>query len=68
MLTWFSALAKAPAVDVTAVLVGGALITAVLESTVRGAPMPDLMGTALVVIGIGVAVAVSATRLGPDIP
>ena len=50
--TWFAALARAPAVDVTAVLVGGALITAFLESGVRGAAIPSLAGVGLVLVGV----------------
>jgi drug/metabolite transporter (DMT)-like permease len=50
--TWFAALARAPAVDVTAVLVGGALITASLEAGIRGAPIPSLSGVALVLAGV----------------
>jgi drug/metabolite transporter (DMT)-like permease len=50
--TWFAALARAPAVDVTAVLVGGALITALLEAGIRGAPIPSFSGVALVLTGV----------------
>jgi drug/metabolite transporter (DMT)-like permease len=50
--TWFAALARAPAVDVTAVLVGGALITAFLETGVRGAAIPSLAGVGLVLVGV----------------
>lgn len=50
--TWFAALARAPAVDVTAVLVGGALITAFLEAGVRGATLPSMAGVGLVSMGI----------------
>jgi hypothetical protein len=60
VLTWLAALSLAPAVDVTAVLVGGALITALLQTAVDGAPLPDATGLAL--LGIGVAVAVVAGR------
>lgn len=49
---WFAALARAPAVDVTAVLVGGALITAALESGIRGATIPSLTGVGLVLVGV----------------
>lgn len=55
VLTWFAALSMAPAVDVTAVLVGGALITALLQTTIQGAPMPDVSG--VVLVGAGVALA-----------
>ncbi len=50
--TWFAALARAPAVDVTAVLVGGALITALLETGIRGGAVPSLTGVALVLAGV----------------
>lgn len=50
--TWFAALARAQAVDVTAVLVGGALITAFLESGVRGATLPSMAGVGLVLLGV----------------
>ena len=50
--TWFAALARAQAVDVTAVLVGGAIITALLELGVRGAQLPPALGLALVGFGV----------------
>lgn len=53
--TWYAALSRAPAVDVTAVLVGGAIITGLLESGVRGAAFPPAIG--LVLIGAGVLLA-----------
>ena len=56
--TWYSALARAQAVDVTAVLVGGALITAFLNVGVRGLAMPPVAG--LVLVGSGVALAMLA--------
>jgi drug/metabolite transporter (DMT)-like permease len=59
--TWFAALARAQAVDVTAVLVGGALITAILNTGIRGVPLPSLSGVALVAVGIGL-IAMSAWR------
>jgi drug/metabolite transporter (DMT)-like permease len=60
--TWFAALAHAQAVDVTAVLVAGALVTALLDAVIRGAPLaPD--ATALALIGLGTAaIAVRAHR------
>ena len=51
--SWFLALARAPAVDVTALLVAGALITAVLRTTLDGIPLPEPGG--LVLVGLGVA-------------
>jgi drug/metabolite transporter (DMT)-like permease len=50
--TWFAALARAHAVDVTAVLVGGALITALLDTGIRGAALPSLPGMALIFSGV----------------
>jgi drug/metabolite transporter (DMT)-like permease len=51
--TWFAALARAPAVDVTAVLVAGAIITALLSAIKTGAALPasELLGMALVAAG-----------------
>lgn len=54
--TWFFALARAQAVDVTAVLVGGAIITALLESGIRGVTSPAPLGLVLVAIGVVIAV------------
>ena len=48
--TWYAALARAQAVDVTAVLVFGAVVTAVLSRAADGAPF-DLVGVALVTVG-----------------
>jgi len=50
--TWFAALSRAPAVDVTAVLVIGAVITALLAATVNGQPLvPELGWVGLVLVG-----------------
>lgn len=62
VLTWFAALSRAPAVDVTAVLVGGALITAVLQTAVRGVALPDPLALALVAIGVAVTFAAAWMR------
>jgi drug/metabolite transporter (DMT)-like permease len=60
--TWFAALSRAPAVDVTAVLVIGAVITALLAAAVNGKPLvPELGWVALVLAGT-VLVAVPAWR------
>jgi drug/metabolite transporter (DMT)-like permease len=53
--TWFSALSRAPAVDITAILVGGAIITGLLESGVRDVAFPPALG--LILIGVGVLLA-----------
>ena len=59
--TWFAALARAPAVDVTAVLVAGALVTALLDAAVRGIALaPD--APALLLIGLGTAVIAGRAR------
>lgn len=50
--SWYSALARAQAVDVTAVLVGGALITGSLRAMVDGAAWPVPLGSLLVLAGI----------------
>lgn len=55
VVTWFAALARAHAVDVTAVLVFGAIVTSVLKAGVDGVVLRPL---ALALIGAGVAVAV----------
>ena len=59
VLTWFAALSKAAAVDVTAVLVGGAVITALLQSAVRGAALPNPLGLALLAAGAALAGVIS---------
>lgn len=60
---WYSALARAQAVDVTAILVGGALITAMLNVGVRGLAMPPVAG--LILVGCGVGLALVAIRRHP---
>ena len=58
--TWYAALARAQAVDVTAVLVFGAVVTAVIARVADGAAV-DPVGIALVTAG-AVLIAVSAFR------
>jgi drug/metabolite transporter (DMT)-like permease len=58
--TWYAALARAQAVDVTAVLVFGAAVTALLAGVVDGAAV-SIAGVALVTLGAGI-VAVLAVR------
>jgi drug/metabolite transporter (DMT)-like permease len=48
--TWYAALARAQAIDVTAVLVFGAVVTALLSGAADGAPI-STVGTLLVAIG-----------------
>ena len=49
--TWYSALARAQAIDVTAVLVAGAIVTAVLDAGVRDVAPPPTLGVILVASG-----------------
>ncbi|HSK22191.1 MAG TPA: DMT family transporter [Egicoccus sp.] len=61
--TWLAALSRAPAVDVTAVLVGGAVLTALIDAargTVVLAPLAP--GLLLLLVGVGLAVAGSLRR------
>lgn len=59
---WYRALAAAPATDVTAVLVAGAVVTAVLNTGLRGVPVTiDAVGYLVVLAGV-VMVAVSSAR------
>jgi drug/metabolite transporter (DMT)-like permease len=61
--TWFAALARAQAIDVTAVLVFGALVTAILSGVIDGAAI-GVGGTVLVALGSGV-IAWAALRRPP---
>lgn len=62
--TWYAALQRAPAVDVTAVLVFGAVVTALLSGVADGAPV-DGIGLGLVTAGAAlVAVAAARARRG----
>lgn len=63
--SWYAALARAPAIDVTAVLVFGQVVTAGLSSTLTGADLgADLAGLGVITLGV-VAVATRAwPRLG----
>jgi drug/metabolite transporter (DMT)-like permease len=54
--SWYAALARAQAVDVTAVLVAGALITALLRFGVQGTALPSGLGLGLVAAGVAIAV------------
>jgi drug/metabolite transporter (DMT)-like permease len=60
--TWYAALARAQAVDVTAVLVGGALITGLLETGLRGAALPSGSGVVLIAIGVVLVIAAGWRR------
>lgn len=61
VLTWFAALSRAPAIDVTAVLVAGAVITAMLRTTVGDIGLASPVGPALLLIGV-VMVSVTSWR------
>jgi drug/metabolite transporter (DMT)-like permease len=52
--TWYQALARAQAIDVTAVLVFGAVVTAVLSGAADGVSI-DVTGTILVTVGTALA-------------
>lgn len=60
--TWYAALALAPAVDVTAVLVVGSVITTALATAVQGAPLAPQLGWVLVILAGGALVAVPMWR------
>ena len=69
--SWYAALARAQAIDVTAVLVGGALITASLQLAVRGVSLPSSIGLGLVTAGVVLVIALNLRRprgLIPDTP
>ena len=58
--SWYGALARAQAVDVTAVLVFGAVITAALETGIRGVALPSVAGLVMVTAGAALAVLAAA--------
>jgi drug/metabolite transporter (DMT)-like permease len=60
--TWYAALARAQAVDVTAVLVAGALITGFLETGLRGAALPSGTGALLIASGVVLFIAAGWRR------
>lgn len=63
--TWYAALARAQAVDVTAVLVVGAVVTAALEAAVDGVSVgPDLVGLGLLAAGAVVVASTPERRRG----
>jgi uncharacterized membrane protein len=59
--TWCLALSRAQAVDVSAVLVIGALVTAALRTGFAGVAAPDPVGLALIALG-GVAAVLAMVR------
>ena len=55
--TWMTALARARALDVTSILVGGALVTALLQAAAGSASLaPHVFGLALIALGTAVVV------------
>ena len=55
--TWMTALARARALDVTSILVGGALVTALLQAAAGSASLaPHVVGLALIALGTAVVV------------
>jgi drug/metabolite transporter (DMT)-like permease len=58
---WYAALARAQAIDVTAVLVFGAVVTALLAGAADGTPV-SAVGTALVAAGAGMIAFVALRR------
>ena len=59
--TWYLALSRAQAVDVTAVLVLGALVTAALRTGITGVPAPSALGLVLMSAG-GIAAVAAMLR------
>jgi drug/metabolite transporter (DMT)-like permease len=59
---WFSALALAPAVDVTAVLVVAVAVTGVVNAAVNGTAIAGNTRTGIIVVLIGAVLAVVAAR------
>ncbi len=60
---WYAALARAFAVDVTAVLVLGAVVTGVLDSGFRGVPLTaDSFGYVLIALGVAAVAARALPR------
>jgi drug/metabolite transporter (DMT)-like permease len=63
--TWYAALARAQAIDVTAVLVFGAFVTAALSGAIDGKAV-NATGMALVAAGAVVAAAAALRRPAPE--
>jgi len=64
---WYAALARAQAVDVTAVLVLGAVVTALLDATVKGRELAS-SGLSLALVLAGVLLALVAARVAREPP
>ena len=72
VLAWYAALARAGAIDVTAILTVGAVITATLSTVVKGAAVSNtsLAGLALIAGGAVLVAALAAAprRVRPAVP
>lgn len=66
--TWFAALARAQAVDVTAVLVLGQIITTLLAAGIKGAPIATNVAVGLLLIALGVTAAAAGTIRSRRVP
>lgn len=64
--TWLAALSRAPAVDVTAVLVGGAVLTALIDAA-RGTLVLAPLAPGLLLLLFGVALAVAGSLRRPTL-
>lgn len=64
--TWFAALARAQATDVTAVLVLAAIITAVISAVAKGVSLADAPAHAVLALGVGL-VAFTMLRRPPEV-
>jgi len=62
--TWFAALARAQATDVTAVLVLGAVITALFSASAKGVALTNAPAYAALAVGVGL-VALTMVRRAP---
>lgn len=66
--TWYAALARAQAVDVTAVLVFGAVITAALNGAFEGTPIGgNAFGLGLITLGCVLVAVAAVGRPGPGL-
>jgi drug/metabolite transporter (DMT)-like permease len=63
--TWFTALANAPAIDVTAVLVVAAIVTALLNAAVNGTTVTAGAATGMVLVALGAGFVALAARPKP---
>jgi drug/metabolite transporter (DMT)-like permease len=63
---WLAALSRARALDVTAVLVGGALVTASLRWIVEGSAGVSPIGAAFVAAGVVLVIGAARRRLRPS--